>query len=1112
MTQQDTSSSEEHVNKIYRIAQLSLGAASVVFLSILFTSIQQGIWQLYLTAAITAALPIAIIVAMRTIRAGKLDTGIWIILIGLWGVLPVGSLFINGLNIINGASVIVLTITYSAQMLDRDQARRANIYGFFIGIATALLSLMSFNFSLIIPQIQTIAPAMTILTAVTTIFLAIWYSREGIAQLWRSSIRNRLTIIVAATAIIPVLLVSLILGFSTYTQVKGALTQDTFDKLSAIENIKHTQLVSFFSEHETDMIALGETTAALRQEAIAKLDAINTLKKDEILRTFEGWDNDIRSAATSKVVEGISDLSIGFQEIGGTQVRNLYLGKAELENARDQSLYSAAHFEKHTFLTTYINSRGFEDVYLIDAAGNVIYSVQKGEAFGTNLISGPYRDSNLATLYQSLINEKAGQSSWADMALFDGEYAMFIGTPIFQNSTFAGVLAYQIPIAQIDSLVQKRTGLTASAETYLVGKVSDGIQLRSDRIIKEGAVGDPKIGLDADRALAGETDHEFKIGSTGDYEISSFTPLNIHGLNWAIITTGNVIEIFSPQVFGREKDYFGTHADTYNYYDIFLISSDGYIFYTSKKAADYQTNILTGKYSNTNLADLVRQMEKEKRYEFVDFELYAPSGDVPAAFFGIPLLNESNQNEIDLFVAAQVPVAEINAIMNEADGLGETGESYIIGEDFLGRMDSRFIADFGVETTVLNPDFAVNTEAVRAALAGETGQGTIIDYRGIPVLSTWKPIVIHDPDAEHPQGQLWAVLTEIDETEALQSVNQLATGLGLIISLAVLTLGGAAVFLGTRFATGFVTPIIDLTDTATQVAAGNLALRLATDSQDEIGTLTNTFNTMTAQLEETLGGLEERVAARTKDLATVADISTVTATISDPFQMLVNTVQLTQRGFNLYHAHVFTYDKESDILGIVACGYKKGEEHEGTHDTTTIPIGQEQSLVALAARTRKPVIVNDVQNEPGWLPNPLLPKTRAELAVPMVVGDELLGVLDVQSEYLDAFTEEDANIQMTLASQIATALQNTRRYYETQKRAELESLVNVIGQRIQRTTSIEDTLQTAIRELGTAIGAKRVKASIQSASTDTLSEPVASYSEQPQDNNQVIEPEDTPAE
>jgi GAF domain-containing protein len=195
--------------------------------------------------------------------------------------------------------------------------------------------------------------------------------------------------------------------------------------------------------------------------------------------------------------------------------------------------------------------------------------------------------------------------------------------------------------------------------------------------------------------------------------------------------------------------------------------------------------------------------------------------------------------------------------------------------------------------------------------------------------------------------------------------------------------------------------------------------------------------------------------------------------------MLATAVHLTQRGFNLYHAHVFAYRKENDELQIVACGYKEGDEHEGTHGTAIIPLQQEQSLVARAGRTQKPVIVNDVRSDPNWLPNPLLPDSHAELAVPMIVGDELLGVLDVQADHVDAFTEEDANIQMTLAAQIATALKNAQSYTEAQAQADLASMVNTIGQKIQRTTTMEETLQTAIREIGNALGASRVSANLQ---------------------------------
>jgi GAF domain-containing protein len=194
--------------------------------------------------------------------------------------------------------------------------------------------------------------------------------------------------------------------------------------------------------------------------------------------------------------------------------------------------------------------------------------------------------------------------------------------------------------------------------------------------------------------------------------------------------------------------------------------------------------------------------------------------------------------------------------------------------------------------------------------------------------------------------------------------------------------------------------------------------------------------------------------------------------------MLATVVHLTQRKFGLYHAHIFTYDETSKMLQIIACGWKEGDEHEGTHGTTTISIDQEQSLVARAARNRAPVVVNDVHNEPGWLPNAMMPDTQSELAVPLTIGDEILGVLDVQSERLEAFSDEDISIQMTLAAQIATALQNARSFARAQRQAERESLLNAISQKIQSATSVEAVLQIAARELGHALGAPRTIAQL----------------------------------
>lgn len=224
------------------------------------------------------------------------------------------------------------------------------------------------------------------------------------------------------------------------------------------------------------------------------------------------------------------------------------------------------------------------------------------------------------------------------------------------------------------------------------------------------------------------------------------------------------------------------------------------------------------------------------------------------------------------------------------------------------------------------------------------------------------------------------------------------------------------------------------------------------------------------QFEETRRNQVE-LDKRAQELAAVAEISTISSKELDIQRMLETVVHLTQRKFGYYHAHVFLFDENKQHLKIAACGWKEGDEHEGSHGLAEISLMQEQSLVARAARSRTAVIVNDVRNEPGWLPNPLLPDTASELAVPLMIGDQLLGVLDVQSDRLDAFNEEDANIQATLASQVATALQNARSFDRAQKQAERESMLNAINQKIQSATSVESVLQIAARELGHALGA-----------------------------------------
>ena len=167
---------------------------------------------------------------------------------------------------------------------------------------------------------------------------------------------------------------------------------------------------------------------------------------------------------------------------------------------------------------------------------------------------------------------------------------------------------------------------------------------------------------------------------------------------------------------------------------------------------------------------------------------------------------------------------------------------------------------------------------------------------------------------------------------------------------------------------------------------------------------------------------------RARELETVAVVSTTASTTLDPDELLQSVVDLTKERFNLYHAHIYLADESWSTLLLASGAGEVGRQMVMAGNA--IQMTAENSLVARATRERTALIVNDVRAEPDYLPNPYLPDTRSEMAVPMISGDKIVGVFDVQSKTVGYFSQEDANIYTTLALQVAVALQNARLYQE----------------------------------------------------------------------------------
>ena len=388
----------------------------------------------------------------------------------------------------------------------------------------------------------------------------------------------------------------------------------------------------------------------------------------------------------------------------------------------------------------------------------------------------------------------------------------------------------------------------------------------------------------------------------------------------------------------------------------------------------------------------------------------------------------------------------------QASKLGKTGYAYVVdkGNIVIAHPDPKYTAALTDISTY--PPVAMMRQ-------GKTGLVTFNDSQG----HAW-----HAYTSVLDNG--WGVIVQQEDADYLQTATTFGNISLLVLAGGILILL-VIIWLVIRQATR---PIALLTRTAAAIADGDLTQVVSVGSQDELGILASTFNRMTSQLRDLIGTLEQRVADRTKALTTSAEVSRRLSTATSPQQLAVDVVEQVQDVFHYYHAHIYFLDEATGEL-IMAGG--TGEAGAAMlAQGHKIPKGR--GLVGRAAATNEPVLVPDVSQAEGWLPNPLLPDTKSEVAIPISTGKQVLGVLDVQQNVVNGLGEEDVVLLQSLAGQVAISLLNARSYEQAKAQADLESMANAIGQKIQRTTTVDDTLQTAIREIGLALGASRVSANI----------------------------------
>lgn len=326
---------------------------------------------------------------------------------------------------------------------------------------------------------------------------------------------------------------------------------------------------------------------------------------------------------------------------------------------------------------------------------------------------------------------------------------------------------------------------------------------------------------------------------------------------------------------GEAKSFFSKYIEAYSYYDLFLIDEKGDVFYTEAKEADYGTNLNSGPYRDSGLAKAYKNARETRGFVLQDFSPYAPSNNEPASFIAQPVYRDG---ELVVIVALQLSIDKINSFMQLREGMGETGESYLVGPDMRMRSDS-FLDPQGHSVSA---SFAgsiasngVNTEASQNALQGDTGIKIITDYNGNPVLSAYTPVAI--------EGNTWALMAEIDEAEAFAIVNDLK----LILAVVIILVAMVIVVVGVLVARSITRPLggepVEMKSIAEEIAAGNLTLEFENRGQQE--SVYAAMYKMTQTLNDMIGKI---VAASSEIAATSEETSVVT-------QQTNENVQLQQR-------------------------------------------------------------------------------------------------------------------------------------------------------------------------------------------------------------------------
>jgi GAF domain-containing protein/HAMP domain-containing protein len=437
---------------------------------------------------------------------------------------------------------------------------------------------------------------------------------------------------------------------------------------------------------------------------------------------------------------------------------------------------------------------------------------------------------------------------------------------------------------------------------------------------------------------------------------------------------------------------------------------------------------------------------------------------VPVIRFSTPIFDINNQ-----FRGVMVANIYASAILDRLQT--DVGEAYLANQDGYYLFHPDPAKTFGFQR---NTDYKVDddfprilqniTSSTEAYAERDSSQREFVALKHVRF------------DAANPERH-WLLIRTLSETGVIETATITGLITGLLTAAAVVGVG--ALILGIWLARSITKPILAVSQAASKLAEGdmnqeiklNLDTQAVVSSRDELGILATSFNKMTAQLKEVYATLEQRVVDRTQRLEMIASLGEHLNTILDLDDLLAEVVDQVKAQFDYYHAHIYLLDENRDRLVVAAGTGEAGAEMKAAGHN--IPLNAPTSLVARAARSGEVVRVDNVREAADWLPNPLLPETYSEMAIPIILEGQAVGVLDVQEDEIGGLDEGDAGLLRLLANQVAVGIRNARLFAETNT-----ALAEAHGLQARYITQAWSQVQTGVRNRTWALYSREDVASL----------------------------------